>query len=182
MWSENWVLNPHKTVSDVDEHTLRLWSLHPSYLDSKGLNAVWREGLLAQAVLLGRTTAWKKHSQLLRFQNHGEPISAIGFYLLKIHEEANNRGYNYTRIKISNPSKNIKPMDVTKGQLLFESTILMERLRTRDSRKYEELFDLNRREIIPKPHPLFALTEGDVEHWEKSYQKNKTKPIAFTQQ
>ena len=121
----------------MDENTLRLWSLHPSYLDSKGLNAVWREGLLAQAVLLGKTTAWKNHSHLLRFHNHEEPISAIGFYLLKILEEANSRRYNYTITRIITPSKNIKLMDVTKGQLLYELTILMERLRTRDSRKYE---------------------------------------------
>jgi len=166
----------------VDEHTLRLWSLHPSYLDAQGLNAVWREGLLAQAVLLGRTTAWKKHSHLQRFRNHEEPIAAIGFYLLKILGEANIRGYNYTRIKITNPSKNIKLIDVTKGQLLYELTILMERLKTRDSRKYEEILDLNQREIIPKPHPLFALIEGDIEPWEKSYPRNKTKTIAFTQQ
>ena len=138
--------------------------------------------MLAQAVLLGRTIAWKNHSHLLRFRNHEEPIAAIGFYLLNILEEANNRGYNYTMIKISNPSKNIKLIDVTKGQLLYESTILMERLRTRDSRKYEEILALNQREIIPKPHPLFALIEGDVEPWEKSYQRDKTKPIAFTPQ
>ena len=167
---------------NMDENTLRLWSLHPSYLDSKGLTAVWREGLLAQAVLLGRTIAWKNHSHLIRFKSHEKPIAAIGFYLLKIYEEANNRGYNYNRIKITKPSKNIKLIDVTKGQLLYELTILMERLKTRDSRKYEEIVDLHQREIIPKPHPLFALIEGDVEPWEKSYQRNKTKPIAFTPQ
>lgn len=31
---------------------MRLWSLSPKYLDTKGLLAVWREGLLAQSVLL----------------------------------------------------------------------------------------------------------------------------------
>jgi len=30
---------------------MRLWSLHPRYLDAKGLVALWREGLLAQKVL-----------------------------------------------------------------------------------------------------------------------------------
>jgi hypothetical protein len=29
----------------------RIWSLHPKYLDARGLVALWREGLLAQAVL-----------------------------------------------------------------------------------------------------------------------------------
>jgi hypothetical protein len=32
---------------------MRLWSLHPSLLDRMGLLALWREGLLAQKVLLG---------------------------------------------------------------------------------------------------------------------------------
>jgi hypothetical protein len=32
---------------------MRLWSLHPRYLDAKGLQAVWREGLLAKKVLQG---------------------------------------------------------------------------------------------------------------------------------
>lgn len=31
---------------------MRLWSIHQSYLDRQGLLAVWREGLLAQGVLL----------------------------------------------------------------------------------------------------------------------------------
>jgi hypothetical protein len=34
---------------------MRLWTLHPRYLDSQGLVALWREGLLAQAVLRNRT-------------------------------------------------------------------------------------------------------------------------------
>ena len=29
---------------------MRLWSLHPRYLDRQGLTALWREGLLARAV------------------------------------------------------------------------------------------------------------------------------------
>ena len=42
---------------------MRLWSLHPSYLDARGLVALWREGLLAQAVLKGRTRGYQ-----LRFE------------------------------------------------------------------------------------------------------------------
>ena len=33
---------------------MRIWSLHPEYLDSRGLVALWREALLAQAVLRGQ--------------------------------------------------------------------------------------------------------------------------------
>ncbi|MFP3226243.1 MAG: pyrimidine dimer DNA glycosylase/endonuclease V [Sulfolobaceae archaeon] len=32
---------------------MRLWSIHPKYLDTQGLLGLWREGLLAQKVLLG---------------------------------------------------------------------------------------------------------------------------------
>ncbi|WP_338140756.1 pyrimidine dimer DNA glycosylase/endonuclease V [Candidatus Nitrotoga sp. 1052] len=28
---------------------MRLWTLHPCYLDSRGLVALWREALLAQS-------------------------------------------------------------------------------------------------------------------------------------
>jgi hypothetical protein len=34
---------------------MRLWTLHPKYLDARGLVALWREALLAQKVLRGAT-------------------------------------------------------------------------------------------------------------------------------
>jgi hypothetical protein len=43
---------------------MRLWSVHPKYLDARGLVALWREGLLAQAVLRGRTSGYVRHPQL----------------------------------------------------------------------------------------------------------------------
>ena len=63
---------------------MRLWSLHPKYLDTKGLLALWREGLLAQKVLAGKTKGYKNHPQLDRFKAHGSPRKAIGRYLLDI--------------------------------------------------------------------------------------------------
>jgi hypothetical protein len=45
---------------------MRLWSLHPSLLDAKGLVALWREALLAQKVLQGGTTGSRFHPQLQR--------------------------------------------------------------------------------------------------------------------
>lgn len=41
---------------------MRIWSLHPSYLDAKGLVALWRETLLAQKVLLGATVGYPEPS------------------------------------------------------------------------------------------------------------------------
>ena len=56
---------------------MRLWSLHPKYLDSKGLVAVWREGLLALEVLKGNTKGYRSHPQLTRFLQEGNPVETM---------------------------------------------------------------------------------------------------------
>jgi len=38
---------------------MRLWTLHPRYLDPKGLVTAWREALLAQKVLSGATRGYR---------------------------------------------------------------------------------------------------------------------------
>jgi hypothetical protein len=65
---------------------MRLWSLHPKYLDAKGLVALWREALLAQAVLRGNTRGYQNHPQLLRFRQQSSPLSAIASYLVSVCE------------------------------------------------------------------------------------------------
>ena len=155
---------------------MRLWSLNPRYLDSKGLNGVWREGLLAQAVLLGKTKGWKNHSHILRFKKHERPVDAIGYYLLLISEEARIRGYNYDQTKIVAPTRNVSPITVTDGQLLYEFHILKNRLKSRSPKMYCNVLKLERSETRPTPHPLFIVIKGAVESWEKSYWRRKEKP------
>ena len=79
---------------------MRLWSLNPSYLDSKGLVALWREGLLAKAVLSGETRGYKNHPQLERFKSQRDPQAAINAYLLEVHREAERRGYRFDILKL----------------------------------------------------------------------------------
>jgi len=98
---------------------VRLWSLHPSYLDTKGLVAVWREGLLARAVLRGATIGYRRHPQLHRFREHPAPISAINNYLLSIATDADQRGFNFDRSKLG-PVRDLQGLIVTTGQLEFE--------------------------------------------------------------
>ncbi len=81
---------------------MRLWTIHPGYLDRKGLVALWREGLLAQSVLLGNTKGYKNYPQLTRFKNTDNPIGAIGNYLSAVVDEADKRGHNFNRDKIIN--------------------------------------------------------------------------------
>jgi hypothetical protein len=102
--------------------TMRLRSLHPALLDRMGLLALWREGLLAQKVLLGQTTGYRFHTQLKRFQACRNPVAAISAYLSGIVDEARGRGYNFDASKIAMRRRVIR-IPVTQGQLEFEGKL-----------------------------------------------------------
>jgi hypothetical protein len=141
---------------------MRIWSLHPQYLDSKGLVALWRETLLAQKVLLGQTNGYKNHPQLNRFKTHLKPLSAIGFYLQEVYKEAANRGYNFNKRKIYLPSDDVEKILVTTGQSTYEFNHLKKKLETRAPKKYQEILAIK----TPKIHALFNSIEGEIESWE----------------
>ena len=106
---------------------MRLWTLHPKYLDRQGLVAVWREGLLAQAVLRGTTKGYKNHPQLDRFKTHPKPLMAIAYYLYEVSEEATRRGYIFDTSKIG-LTGNTPAIQTTSGQLEFENRHLLNKL------------------------------------------------------
>jgi len=141
---------------------MRIWSLHPKYLDARGLVALWREGLLAQAVLRGKTNGYVHHPQLVRFQEQSFPVGFIAEYLRAVHGEALIRGYRFAVKKISR-SRASGPLAVTRGQLEFEWHHLMQKLRTRDPKRRARLEKVKQ----PRPHPLFRVLRGGVADWEK---------------
>ena len=120
---------------------MRLWSIHPKYLDTKGLLALWREALLAQHVLLGLTKGYKNHPQLDRFKKQKDPISAMGAFLWNIVKEAKKRGYEFDESKIREKSaiKKSGIIKVTDGQITYEVEHLKKKLKVRDKGKYKEL-------------------------------------------
>jgi hypothetical protein len=140
---------------------MRLWSIHPGYLDAKGLVAIWREGLLAQNVLLGKTKGYKNHAQLIRFKSADSPVIAIANYLRFIADEADKRNYKFNRQKIATNAQ-CSSIQVTEGQLKYEFKHLLNKLKVRDSVRYKELKSI--KEI--KTHPLFTKIEGGIEVWE----------------
>ena len=140
---------------------MRLWTLHPKYLDAKGLVALWREALLAQAVLAGRTRGYKHHPQLLRFRRDERPLASIAEYLRRVHSESLERGYNFDAQKISR-SRFDGHITATRGQLDFEWNHLLKKLRVRDPARWSAFKSVTR----PKPHPLFLLRAGPVADWE----------------
>jgi hypothetical protein len=141
---------------------MRLWSLHPKYLDKLGLLGLWRESLLAQKVLLGKTKGYKNHPQLVRFKRTEDPILYIGTYLYYVYLEGKRRGYDFNKDKIIKYDLNLK-MAVTIGQINFEFQHLLEKLKVRDKEKYEEI----KNEKTIEPNPIFYIIDGDIEEWEK---------------
>lgn len=141
---------------------MRLWSLHPQYLDVKGLVAVWREGLLAQAVLLGKTRGYRHHPQLWRFQQSGDPIGSLTAYLWAVHAEALRRGYAFDSRKLRRNKGKLR-LRVTRAQLQYELRHLKNKLWARDRRAYFKLG----KAVNPRPHPLFRIMAGKIELWEK---------------
>ncbi len=139
---------------------MRLWTLHPSHLDPQGLVAVWREALLAKAVLRHGTRGYRHHPQLLRFRNHPRPVAAINTYLAAVLAESRRRGYRFDARKVRGPRTTLR-ISVSRAQLAYEWSHLLRKLRARAPGLYRVARAGN-----PKPHALFRLTTGPVAGWE----------------
>ncbi len=155
---------------------MRLWSLHPKYLDARGLVALWREGLLAQAVLRGQTRGYQHHPQLQRFAGSSAPRCAIARYLRAVQAEAVRRGYRFDARKIGR-SGPIEPLPVTRGQLQYELEHLRRKLRIRAPGWLARLPAA----AVPQPHPAFRAVRGDIAAWE-SIPPHQSRPVARSDQ
>jgi hypothetical protein len=144
---------------------MRLWSLHPKYLDPQGLVALWREGLLAQKVLRGKTLGYRNHPQLDRFKACANPVAAIGAYLAAVAREADARDYRFDAAKITSPGRH-RPILVTRGQMKLERAHLLAKLARRNPGLVPAL--AKARPLVP--HPLFKARPGPVAVWEKGGQ------------
>ena len=141
---------------------MRLWSLHPCYLDPQGLVALWREALLARAVLQGRTTGYRHHPQLDRFKSHRNPRAAISTYLRAVYVEATKRGYAFEPGKVgTGRARTLIP--VTDGQIEFEWEHLLRKLSMRSPAHYRQWRSIG----LPKCHPFMRRRAGPVEPWER---------------
>ena len=141
---------------------MRIWSLHPRYLDPQGLVALWRETLLAQAVLQGATKGYTQHPQLQRFREHAHPQAAIASYLRVVHAEATQRGYHFDGSKIPQLPA-VTAIPVSDGQLAYEWQHLLAKLQVRSPALHARWLA----QAMPEVHPLFRPEPGAVADWEK---------------
>lgn len=166
---------------------MRLWSLHPRYLDAVGLTACWREALLAQKVLAGGTRGYRHHPQLERFlagsalapasgrdlrvqRTDPDQMLAVGWpgdrvvaYLHGIADEADARGYHFDRARIAGLPPAVEVViEVTDGQLAHEWGLLRAKLAVRSPEVLARWGDV----VVPEAHPCFVVIGGPVAAWE----------------
>ena len=152
---------------------MRLWTLHPKYLDAKGLVALWREALLAQKVLRGKTKGYRHHPQLLRFRAHLDPVAAVAAFLKVVHDEATRRGYEFDGSKIERVETVIELIE-TDGQMLYEWAHLRRKLKLRAPKVLAEHKEI----AVPDPHPIFRIVTGGIREWEIRFETPKKRPAA----
>jgi hypothetical protein len=140
-----------------------LWTVHPQYLDARGLVALWREALLAKKVLRGATRGYRHHPQLARFRAQPAPVAALNAYLAAVHAEATSRGYRFDARKLAGP-RTARRIVETRGQLAHEWAHLLRKLALRDPARERALAGVRR----PRPHPSFTLRAGGVRDWERA--------------
>ena len=141
---------------------MRLWSLHPKHLDAQGLVALWREGLLARAVLHEQTRGYRNHPQLERFKAHAQPKRAIDAYLAVVQDDATARGYNFDRCKLGRIHR-VAAIAVERGQLEHERMHLLAKLVLRSPPLHQRWCD-----APLDVHPLFEPIEGGIAAWERA--------------
>lgn len=142
---------------------MRIWTLHPRYLDAQGLTALWRESLLARAVLRGQTRGYRHHPQLLRFKQQEQPLIVLDAYLQVVHAESMARGYRFDDSKFERTGVECT-LPSTDGQLALEWRHLMHKLQMRNPAVFAKWEATH----LPDPHPLFKIVQGPVESWERS--------------
>ena len=143
---------------------MRLWSIHPKYLDPIGLVALWREALLGRSVLIRGDGSYYNHPQLLRFKNTENPVLYINHYLKAVFDEARIRGYNFDISKIpKNLEMNINKIKINSGQVIYEWNHLRSKLELRNPEWLKKIINTSKIEL----HPLFLEVPGQKEKWEK---------------
>jgi hypothetical protein len=142
---------------------MRIWTIHPKYLDPQGLVALWREALLAQKVLRGLTRGYRNHPQLDRFREQSVPVATIAAYLHGVRQEALRRGYEFDAARIAARRSRARLRE-TEGQLLYEWKHLRSKLRQRSPEHYKLVRGIE----VPDAHPLFRIVAGGIRDWERT--------------
>lgn len=125
------------------------------YLDRPGLLGLWRETLLALAVLQGKTKGYKNHPQLNRFRGN---FDALVVYAYEVASEMKRRGYKPDITKLPEP-RSCLAISVTTGQINYE----MDHIEAKLFKRGNPI----KIESGPALNTVFYVISGSIEPWEK---------------
>jgi hypothetical protein len=123
---------------------------------------LWREALLAQSIISGRTAAYRNHPQAIRVLEQEDPWGAMHDYLMGVWDEGHRRGYRYNRSRILQHDGH-HPMDVPRGQVEYEAVLLRSKLEVRNPAYLNGLPPPG--EV--QPHPSIRVVDGGIAWWER---------------
>jgi hypothetical protein len=141
---------------------MRIWSIHPKYLDSKELLNLWNETIQAKNEFLTKFSGHFSNKQLERFLDLKNPLEAINSYMSSIYREAVKRDFSVDDSFMDWDFDDSIQIPVTAGQISHEISKLKSRLRERDEKKLQKL---NGRTFL-ELHPIFYSVPGTIEEWE----------------
>lgn len=149
---------------------MRLWSIHPKYLDSKRLVTQWREALLCRAILDGKTKGYKEHPHFLRVKSHSQPYYFINSFLYVIWEEGKQRKFQFDKSKlmenlVQKYEEPLQLMEVTEGQVQYEFDFLQKKFGEFHIQYIKNLQNFN--DFGIEVNPCFIKIFGDIMNFEK---------------
>lgn len=149
---------------------MRLWTIHPKYLDDIGLLSLWREGIGAiKSLHLKDPRKYYNHPQLTRFKTVANPSWYMKQYLNIVWQESAKRGLNFNRKLILPFLPHATLIPVTNRQVNYEFMHLQNKLKERDFDKFiQNAVDTR----VPEVNPIFSVYEGEIESWEKVIKPN----------
>jgi hypothetical protein len=117
---------------------MRVWTIHPKYLDDKGLGGVWMDALLVQKLVHGGECGnYRKHPQCQRWLKGPMERYLLSIYLIEVWLEAKMRGFDYKHEKITmvdapnSASNQPSRMLVDAEEVKVEKDLLVTKLRDR---------------------------------------------------
>lgn len=133
---------------------MRIWTLHPKYLDRPGLLAAWREAWLAWSVLDRPTAGYGKHPELARWRQAITPRASLAAHMRATREEMLCRGWRPK--DFPDVGQPMTYLPVSEETVYTERMILLTKLfRRNDIERYTLLAD----SALPDLNPVFQVAE-----------------------
>lgn len=131
---------------------MKLWKIHPKYLDDKELLDLFKHALIVKDILSGKLLAYRTNKYVSIFKERGNPILAIDAFLYQIYIEIKKRGYHQDHSNIRKVSI-IEKINIKKEDIDEEYNEFLKLIKERNVEKYQSI----RKEIEISPNPVFNV-------------------------